>query len=116
MVNIMTNYKSVESSGKMYTNEHGGQRDTAEGKLDYTLIPIEALDRVAQHYENGLKKYGRDNWKKLDTAEDIARYKQSALRHMYLYLKGMDDEDHLAAVVWNCMALLYYEEMGNGEL
>jgi anthranilate phosphoribosyltransferase len=26
------------------------------------------------------------------------------------YLEGKDNEDHLAAVVWNAMALLYFEE------
>jgi len=94
----------------MHVNENGGNRDSAEDKLDYTLLPIPALNRITQHYVNGLKKYGRDNWKKLSTPDDIERYKQSMFRHLIQYLEGQDNEDHLAAVVWNAMALLYFEE------
>jgi len=94
----------------MYENDNGGKRDSADGKLVYTLIPIPALRRVAQHYKNGMKKYGRNNWHKLNTPEDIERYKQSMYRHLIQYLDGEKDEDHLSAVVWNAMALLYYEE------
>ena len=94
----------------MHVNENGGNRDIAEDKLDYTLLPITALNRITQHYVNGLKKYGRDNWKKLSTPEDIERYKQSMFRHLIQYLEGQDNEDHLAAIVWNAMSLLYFEE------
>jgi hypothetical protein len=276
-------YVSVTTSGNgMHVNENGGNRDSAEDKLDYTLLPIPALNRITQHYVNGLKKYGRDmiieewkeidlidnvevsnygkirnkktkkeysqwinkwgyclvtikregtkkkhyqvhrlvmtafvgksklnvnhidgnkrnniitnleyltqkenikhsidnglsnfaytqkyakltfeiaeeirrrvankekqrnlaiefgvtpatindivkyriwkedlslkmskerfNWHKLSTPEDIERYKQSMFRHLIQYLEGQDNEDHLAAVVWNAMALLYFEE------
>lgn len=50
----MKEFNKVENSGKMFINEHGGNRDTAEGKSDFTLIPIEALERVAQHYVKGI--------------------------------------------------------------
>jgi len=104
-------YLSVTTSGKgMHVNENGGNRDSAEDKLDYTLLPIPALNRITQHYVNGVKKYKRDNWKKLSTPEDIERYKQSMFRHLIQYLEGQDNEDHLAALVWNAMALLYFEE------
>lgn len=104
-------YNSVPTSGNgMHVNENGGNRDSAEDKLDYTLLPISALNRVTQHYVNGLKRYGRNNWHKLSTPEDIERYKQSMFRHLIQYLEGQDNEDHLAAVVWNAMALLYFEE------
>jgi hypothetical protein len=104
-------YVSVTTSGNgMHVNENGGNRDSAEDKLDYTLLPIPALNRITQHYVNGMKKYKRDNWKKLSTPEDIERYKQSMFRHLIQYLEGQDNEDHLAAVVWNAMALLYFEQ------
>jgi hypothetical protein len=104
-------YSSVTTSGNgMHVNENGGSRDSADDKLDYTLLPIPALNRITQHYVNGLKKYGRNNWHKLSTPEDIERYKQSMFRHLIQYLEGKDNEDHLAAVVWNAMALLYFEE------
>lgn len=107
-------FQDVKSTGKpLHTNSLGGNRDSAEDKLDYTLLPIPALKRVVRHYMNGLKKYGRDNWKKLSLPEDIERYKQSMFRHMMQYLSGECDEDHLAAVVWNALSLLYFEEAGS---
>lgn len=106
----MKEFNHVKDSGQRYVNENGGNRDTAEGKLDYTLVPIESLDRLVRHYHNGLVKYQRDNWKLLTKPEDIDRFKQSALRHMYSYLRGSEEEDHLAAVIWNCMSLIYHEE------
>ena len=49
-------FTEVKDSGKRYVNENGGQRDTAEGKINYLLVPHSAMKRVAQHYMNGLKK------------------------------------------------------------
>jgi len=106
-------FKEVKDSGKRYENENGGLRDTDEGKIDYTLIPTEGLKRLANHYKNGLKKYGRDNWKKLSTEEDMERFKQSALRHIYQWIDGETDEDHAFAVVFNIIAYEYNKEKEN---
>ncbi len=103
-------YKEVKDSGERYENELGGNRDTSEGKVDYTLIPVEGLKRLANHYQNGLKKYGRDNWKKLVIEDDMQRFKQSALRHMYAWIEGEDDEDHAFAVVFNIFSYEYNKE------
>jgi len=112
----MIDFTEVKTSGNgMHVNENGGNRDSAEGKPDYTLIPIPSLRRIANHYMNGLKKYGRGNWKLLSTDADIARYQQSMMRHMMQYLNGEKDEDHLSAVVWNAMSLLYFEEIKTPE-
>ncbi len=104
-------FEHVTSTGKpLHKNSLGGNRDNADDKLDYTLVPIEALNRLVRHYMNGLKKYGRDNWKKLSLPADIERYKQSMYRHLIQYLENKKDEDHLAAIVWNAMCLIYFEE------
>lgn len=101
----------IKDSGKRYQNENGGVRDTAEGKINYLLIPHEATRRVAQHYTNGLKKYGKDNWKLLDDPESIERFKISADRHLRAYLNHeTPEEDHAAAAIFNIMALIYFEE------
>lgn len=109
-------YTDVKSTGKpFHTNHLGGNRDNADDKLDYTLIPIKSLNRLANHYMNGARKYGIDNWKKLSTPADIKRYQQSMLRHLMQYLEAHEsgtpmDEDHLSAVAWNAMCLIYFEE------
>ena len=104
-------FEHVTSTGKpLHKNPLGGNRDNANDKLDYTLVPIEALNRLVRHYMNGLKKYGRDNWKKLSLPADIERYRQSMFRHLIQYLENKKDEDHLAAIIWNAMCLIYFEE------
>jgi hypothetical protein len=102
---------TIEDSGKRYENELGGVRDTDEGKTNYRLIPIESLKRLANHYTEGLKKYGRDNWKLLSTEEDIERFKDSTNRHLMDYFEGKTNEDHLAACVFNIFALMYFESL-----
>lgn len=105
-------FEHVTSTGKpLHKNSLSGNRDNADDKLDYTLVPIESMDRLVRHYMNGLKKYGRDNWKKLSLPEDIKRYEQSMYRHLMQYLAGFHDEDHLAAVAWNAMCLMYFQEI-----
>ena len=41
----------------------------------------------------------------------------SGMRHLYKFLEGHRDEDHLIAAIWNLQALLHIEEMvGRGIL
>jgi len=70
----------------------------------YDLIPPCGLHRVAVHYEHGAKKYGDRNWEK---GQPVMRYFDSGLRHIFGYLAGKQDEDHLAACVWNGLAALH---------
>jgi hypothetical protein len=37
----------------------------------------------------------------------------SGMRHLYKFLEGHRDEDHLIAAIWNLQALLHIEEMVN---
>jgi len=59
--------------------------------------------RLAQHYENGAKKYDEHNWRK---GQPISRYYDSAMRHLYKYLDEMEDEDHASALFWNLVAII----------
>jgi hypothetical protein len=111
--NCQTNLMKYLSLERECVNKNGGNRDSAEGKLDYTLVPIPSLNRLVRHYQNGLKKYGRGNWQLLNEPADIERYKQSMYRHLIQYLSGENNEDHLAAVAWNAFCLIYFEETKN---
>lgn len=69
------------------------------GKLDYTLLPWDALEDVVRVLEFGAQKYARDNWKHVENAE--TRYTAAAFRHMVARMNGekTDPEtglDHLA--------------------
>lgn len=84
-------------------------REPTLGKGRYDLITPFAEDRIAKWYELGAKKYADRNWEK---GMPFSRYVDSAKRHINRYIKGMEDEDHLAAAVWNLMAIIHHEELG----
>ena len=83
-------------------------RDTREGKGRFDLISPIALMRLAQHYENGAKKYGDRNWEK---GQPLSRFLDSAARHLFRFLGGDRSEDHLSAVAWNVFAAVHCETL-----
>lgn len=56
------------------------------GKLDYTLVPFEALDEIVKVLMFGAQKYERENWRHVDNA--MQRYAAAAFRHLTAYSKG----------------------------
>lgn len=100
-------FREVKDSGKRQQFSTGSVRDTQEGKGRYDLITPIGLRRLAIHYENGAKKYGDRNWEK---GQPLGRYLESAIRHIYTFLEGSRDEDHLAAAAWNILACIHTEE------
>lgn len=97
----------TKDSGKRQSFSTGMVRDTAEGKPRYDLIPYQPLRRVADLYARGAEKYDDNNWTK---GQPYSRAFASLLRHVYAWREGERTEDHLAAVVFNAMALMWYEE------
>lgn len=107
-------FDEVKDSGKRQEFATGSVRDTRENKGRYDLLPPYAISRLAKHFENGARKYGDRNWEK---GQPLSRYMDSALRHLFKALSGQKDEDHLAAAVWNIMALIETEyKCTNGAL
>ncbi len=105
----------IKDSGKGREHFEGGAvRDSAEGKPRYELLPALALRRVANLYAAGAKKYGDDdNWKK---SMKFRRIYASLLRHAFAFGEGDTSEDHLAAVCFNSLAIMHYQEMGRDDL
>ena len=60
----------------------------------------ESMIEVSRHYAEGLKKYGKDNWKK---GIPISSYMDSGIRHFLKVEAGWDDEPHDRAFVWNML-------------
>lgn len=107
-------YEEVKDSGERQSFSTGAVRDTQEGKGRFDLIPTVVLRRLAKHYENGARKYRPWNWAK---GIPLSRYYDSGLRHAMAWAEGKDDEDHLAAVIWNFAAILHHEDrIRNGRL
>jgi len=101
-------FNQVKDSGKRENFTTGSRRDTREGKGRYDLISPIVIERDAIHLENGAVKYGDRNWEK---GQPLSRYFDSAIRHMYKFLAGLNDEDHLAAARWNIAGIIHTEEM-----
>lgn len=92
----------VKDSGKREVFSGGMQRDSAEDKVDYTLLRDGPMYyRWAEHLRKGALKYGKRNWMKGVGQVELDRAMESALRHMEQWYRGDIDEDHAAAVMFN---------------
>lgn len=98
----------LQDSGTRRTFETGAQRDRAKGKGRYDLISPIAIHRLATVLEKGAEKYAARNWEK---GMHLSNYIDSAQRHLYNYLEGKRDEDHMGQAFWNIMAFIHTEEM-----
>jgi len=101
-------FDKVKDSGKREEFDTGAKRDTQEGKGRFDLLPVNAIFRLAKHFENGSRKYGDDNWRK---GIPLKRYLDSMMRHSFKFAGGLEDEDHLSAIIWNACCLLETQEM-----
>ncbi len=104
---MTTNSFTTKDSGERQEFSTGMVRDIQTGKPRFDLIPPEGLRRLADLYARGAEKYGDDNWKK---GQPFSRTYASLFRHMIQWREGDRSEDHLAAVAWNAMTLMFYEE------
>lgn len=104
MTTKVTKYEKVKDSGQRTDFATGAMRDLSEGKGRYDLLPFIAVERLAKHYENGARKYKDRNW---EQGIPLRSYLDSALRHLSKWAQGSDDEDHLAAVLWNVAGLIW---------
>jgi len=104
----MIEYDKVKDSGERREFGTGAVRDMSKGKGRYDLMPARALKRVAKHFQNGAEKYSANNWR---LGIPLHSFADSALRHIFNYLEGKNDEDHLTAAAWNLLCLIETEEM-----
>lgn len=89
------------------TWEGGAIRESNDNKLRWDLIPITSMLRVVIHFTNGAKKYSPNNWQ---LGMDPNTFLESAERHFHNIKLGRKDEDHPAALIWNILCYMWYEE------
>jgi len=99
----MTTFKD---SGERSEFETGAVRDKADNKGRFDLLPADAIRQLARVMETGCLKYGDRNWEK---GIPLRRYLDSALRHLFCVLAGMDDEPHLPMAMWNVACAIQTE-------
>jgi hypothetical protein len=88
--------------------ENRAVRDTAADKPRPDLISPFAEERQGHWLRMGADKYAERNWEK---GMPFSRCVASLKRHLMRFQQGLHDEDHLAAIMFNAMALIHYEEM-----
>ena len=93
-----------------------GRKDDT-GKLRYDLIPVYSLERLAEVYTIGAKKYGDRNWEKGLT---WSRVFSAMMRHAWAWWRGetfdpVDGQHHLSSVAWCAFALMEYQHKKTGE-
>lgn len=102
----------TQDSGERQEYSSGMVRDVSAGKPRFDLtyasdLPYgdQMLTRFAELMARGAEKYGERNWEQSETAEELRRFQESAIRHFFQWLWGeQDGEDHAAAVYFNIMA------------
>ena len=80
--------------------------------IDYTIQYIKEITdgtysspmkAVAIHFQQGAKKYTKNNWRK---GQPISRMYDSAMRHLWACIDGLQDEPHSSALLWNLFAIV----------
>lgn len=84
----------------------GAERDTG-GKGRCDLLPHSALLRVSRQMEGALAEHEERNWER---GIPMHSFLDSAMRHLFKYMDGWVDEDHLAAAATNVLMALWTED------
>lgn len=93
--------REVYSTGAM-------KEELSPEKGRFDLIPFFAMLILSRMYARGAVKYGDRNWQK---GIPTSRFFDSMLRHAFQAADGQTDEDHLAAVIWNAVAIAWTRSM-----
>lgn len=90
-------------------NAQGGKKYD-QGKPDYTLLPLKALEDTVKVLGFGAQKYGRDNWKKVERQ----RYLAAAYRHLVAIIGGeeFDEESGMPHAAHLTCCSLFIGELG----
>ena len=92
---------------EMKKYDTGAIREDKTGKGRCDLLPMCALIRLSKHYEKGTVDHGERNWEK---GIPMHSFLDSAIRHLFEYMDGQTDEDHLCAAAWNILGAMWTEE------
>ena len=98
--------KNLGKDAPMVTNEHGGKQSKTE--YAFTQIDPGVLFELAEVLQHGAEKYGRDNWRKITVDEHM----NHSLQHIYAYLIGNTEDDHLAHALCRLMFAMVVDRDG----
>lgn len=97
------------------TNEEKGKKYDSN-KLEWDLLPIDALTVIIKVFMFGAGKYGKRNW---ENGMAFSRLYNAAVRHMTKWYAGETfdpetDINHLAHSIVSLMMILAYQVRGAG--
>lgn len=76
------------------------------GSVSKSKIPPRGVIELSKLYEAGALKYDSHNWTK---GMKVSRCVDSLYRHLLKWDNGDVDEAHDVSVIWNALAILYYQ-------
>jgi hypothetical protein len=102
-------YIGLSPDAPTVKNDQGGVQSATAGRFD--LIPPKSMFRLAAIMDHGARKYAPNNWKKIE----IDSHVNHALQHLFAYLAGDRQDDHLGhALARAAMAVELEEEGADG--
>ena len=104
----MSHATTMRNSGAEESFTTGAVRDTSDDKMRPDLFSPFAEERVGNWLMLGARRYAERNWEK---GMPFSRCWASLCRHKTKWQQGQRDEDHLAAIIFNAMAIIHFEEM-----
>ena len=93
-------------------------QDSGKSRVD--LIPVLATEELGRVMAYGAEKYSIHNWAKHAGRWSWSQLIASALRHIYAWMRGEDDDkesglNHLAHAMANLAMLIDLQVLGKGE-
>ncbi len=98
---------TLPDSGARTEYKTGAVRDASTGKGHFHSIPPTAMRHLAKRFEDGSRKYTKDNWLK---GIALSHYEDSLTRHILAWKEGDESEDHAGAILWNAAAMIWTDE------
>lgn len=84
--------------------ETGAERSADCDEVRYDLITPIGLRALAKTYAEGAEKFGAHNWENGMPATDMLNH---AIAHIFSFLGGNRDEDHLGHAAWNILGAIH---------
>lgn len=97
-------HKQLGPESETVTNEQGGKQSRLDFRFD--LFDPKAMFNLAGILDYGAKKYGVNNWKQIPRNDHL----NHALVHIYAYLEGNRQDDHLGHAFCRLMFAIGTEE------
>jgi hypothetical protein len=101
----MNKIKGVGKDAPTVVNEVGAKQSKVEYRLD--LADTRAVFALGKTLHEGAEKYGEENWRGIPAKEHI----NHALIHLYAYLAGDKQDEHLSHALCRIMFAIGVEEV-----